>query len=37
MQNIDVKQQKFQQILAKQKRLFEIWSFFDRRENDLIN
>ena len=33
----DVKQQKLQQMLAKQKRLFEIFFFFDRRENDLIN
>ena len=37
VQNIDIKQQKFQQVLAKQKRLSEIWVFFDRRKNDLIN
>ena len=36
VQNIDIKQQKFQQVLAKQNRLSEIWSFSDRRENDLI-
>ena len=37
IQNINIKQQKFQQILAKPKRLSEIWSFFDRLENGLIN
>ena len=37
VQNINIKQQELQQILAKQKRLSEIWSFFDHRENDLIN
>ena len=37
IRNIDIKQQKFRQVLAKQKRLFEIWFFFYRRENDLIN
>ena len=37
IQNINIKQQKFQQILAKQKRLSEIWFFFYPRENDLIN
>ena len=48
VQVVDVKQQKFaiffdtkhkelQQILAKRKRFSDIWVFFDRRENDLLN
>ena len=36
VKNIGIKQQEFQQILAKEKRLFEIWFLIDRRENDLI-
>ena len=48
VQVVDVKQQKFaeifdtkhkelQQALAKRKRFSNIWAFFDRRENDLLN
>ena len=37
VETIGVRQQEFHQMLAKQKRLFEIWGFFDRREDDLIN
>ena len=36
-QHIGVKNRKFQQTVAKQKRLREIWFFFDHRENDLLN
>ena len=31
-----VKTSKLRQVLAKQKRLRDIWGFFDRRENDLL-
>ena len=48
VQIVDVKQQKFaeifntkhkkfQQALAKRKRFSDIWGFFYRRENDLLN
>ena len=33
----DTKHKKLQQALAKRKRLSNIWAFFDRRENDLLN
>ena len=36
-QNIGLKHQKLRQAFAKQKRLRNIWAFFDRRENDLLN
>ena len=36
-QHIKVKNREFQQAVAKQKRLREIWSSFDHRENDLLN
>ena len=36
-QYIGLKNQEFQKAVAKQKRLREIWSFFDHRENDLLN
>ena len=36
-QRIDLKNRKLQQTFAKQKRLREIWSSFDHRENDLLN
>ena len=35
-QHIGLKYREFRQILAKQKRLRDIWGFFDRRENDLL-
>ena len=48
VQMVDVKQQKFaeifdtkhkelQQAFAKRKRFSNIWAFFDKRENDLLN
>ena len=37
VQHIGVKNREFQQAVAKQKRLREIWSSFDHRENDLLN
>ena len=48
VQIVDVKQQEFaeifdtkhkelQQTFAKRKRFFDIWVFFDRRENDFLN
>ena len=36
-QYIGVKNRELQQTVAKQKRLREIWSSFDYRENDLLN
>ena len=36
-QHIGVKNRELQQTVAKQKRLREIWSSFDHRENDLLN
>ena len=36
-QHIGVKNRELQQAVAKQKRLREIWSSFDHRENDLLN
>ena len=36
-QHIGVKNQELQQAVAKQKRLREIWSSLDHRENDLLN
>ena len=36
-QHIGVKNREFQQAIAKQKRLREIWPFLDHRENDLLN
>ena len=36
-QHVGLKTREFQQTLAKQKRLREIWSSFDHRENDLLN
>ena len=36
-QHIGVKNGEFQQAVAKQKRLREIWFSFDHRENDLLN
>ena len=37
VQHIGVKNRELQQAVAKQKRLREIWSSFDHRENDLLN
>ena len=37
VQYIGFKHREFQQIFAKQKRLRNIWCFFDRRKNDLLN
>ena len=37
VQHIGAKNREFQQAVAKQKRLREIWSSFDHRENDLLN
>ena len=37
VQRIGLKNQEFQQVFAKQKRLREIWFSFDYRENDLLN
>ena len=37
VQHIRLKTREFQQAVAKQKRLREIWSSFDYRENDLLN
>ena len=37
VQYIKVKNRELQQAVAKQKRLREIWSSFDYRENDLLN
>ena len=36
-QHIGAKSREFQQTVAKQKRLREIWFSFDHRENDLLN
>ena len=36
-QRIKLKNRELRQALAKQKRLREIWSSFDHRENDLLN
>ena len=36
-QHIGLKNREFQQTIAKQKRLREIWVFFYHRENDLLN
>ena len=36
-QHIGAKNREFQQIVAKQKRLREIWFSFDHRENDLLS
>ena len=36
-QHIGLIHQKFRQVFAKQKRLRNIWVFFDRREDDLLN
>ena len=35
-QHIGVKYREFRQVFVKQKRLRDIWDFFDRRENDLL-
>ena len=35
-QHIGLKHREFCQVFAKQKRLRDIWGFFDRRENDLL-
>ena len=35
-QRIGLKHREFRQTFAKQKRLRDIWGFFDRRENDLF-
>ena len=37
VQHVGLKNREFQQALAKQKRLREIWFFFYHRENDLLN
>ena len=37
VQHIGLKNREFQQAVAKQQRLREIWYFFDHRENDLLN
>ena len=37
VQHIGVKNREFQKAVAKQKRLREIWSSFDHRENDLLS
>ena len=37
VQRVKLKNRVFQQAFAKQKRLREIWSSFDHRENDLLN
>ena len=37
VQHIVLKNREFQQAVAKQKRLREIWFSFDHRENDLLN
>ena len=37
VQHVGSKNREFQQVFAKQKRLREIWVFFDHRENDLLN
>ena len=37
VQHIGLKHREFQQAVAKQKRLREIWFFFYHRENDLLN
>ena len=37
VQHIGVKNRELQQAVAKQKRLREIWSSFDHRENDLLS
>ena len=34
---LDSKHKKLQQAFAKWKRFPDIWAFFDRRENDLLN
>ena len=36
-QHIGAKNREFQQTVAKQKRLREIWSFYYYQENDLLN
>ena len=36
-QHIGAKNRELQQAVAKQKRLWEIWSSFDYRKNDLLN
>ena len=36
VQHIGLKHREFRQVFAKQKRLRDIWGFFDRRENDLL-
>ena len=36
-QHIGAKNRELQQAVAKQKRLREIWSSLDHRENDLLN
>ena len=35
-QYIGLKHREFRQVFTKQKRLRDIWGFFDRRENDLL-
>ena len=35
-QHIGLKYREFRRVFAKQKRLRDIWGFFDRRENDLL-
>ena len=35
-QHIGLKYREFRQTLAKQKRLRDIWGFFNPRENDLL-
>ena len=35
--DIGLKHQNLKRVLAKQKRLRDIWASFDRRENDLLN
>ena len=36
VQHIGLKHREIRQTFAKQKRLRDIWGFFDRRKNDLL-
>ena len=36
VQHIGLKHREFRQAFTKQKRLRDIWGFFDRRENGLL-
>ena len=37
MENFDSEHKELLQTFAKRKRFFDIWGFFDRRKNDLLN